>query len=276
MIKPAEAKQATASIVLAAGKGSRMTGYRGNKTLLPLVPDGDPYRGGRPLLIEVLQNLPPGPKAIVVNHCAQAVREATAHLPVSYIDQPVTNGTGGAVLAALPFLQQTPCERVIITMGDVPLIRPGTYRRLSERLSDHAFAVLAFEPRDKAQYGLLELEREQVTGIVEWKYWRDFPPARRNRLRYCNAGVYAAHRPLLLEFLHILQDQPHRVEKQRDGKWVTIDEYFLTDLVVLLNDAGHRITMVPTSEEEVTGVDTPAALKRVQQRYQERISAELP
>jgi molybdopterin-guanine dinucleotide biosynthesis protein A len=56
-----------ASVVFAAGRGSRMTGYEGNKTLLPLVPaHGSLYEGERPLLVEVLENLPPGPKGIVI------------------------------------------------------------------------------------------------------------------------------------------------------------------------------------------------------------------
>jgi len=32
----------TASLILAAGRGTRMTGYEGNKTLLPLIPTESP------------------------------------------------------------------------------------------------------------------------------------------------------------------------------------------------------------------------------------------
>src|SRR5271157_5085580 len=129
-----------ASIILAAGRGSRMTGYSGNKTLLPLVPGESAYEGSRPLILEVLDNLPAGPKGIVVNYREEEVRRATEGRGISFIHQPVTNGTGGALLAARSFLASTDADRVIITMGDVPLIRSSTYQRLLDLLEQHELA----------------------------------------------------------------------------------------------------------------------------------------
>jgi len=111
------------SIVFAAGKGTRMLGYAGNKTLLPLIPRNSTYKGDHPLLLEVLLNLPPGPVGIVVHHCAADVEAAVKDFAVTFIPQPTTNGTGGALLAARGFLEMVTEEAVIITMGDVPLIR---------------------------------------------------------------------------------------------------------------------------------------------------------
>ena len=53
---------------MAAGRGSRMREYEGNKTLLPLVPGNSTYEGTQPILVHILKSLPPGPKAIIVNH----------------------------------------------------------------------------------------------------------------------------------------------------------------------------------------------------------------
>lgn len=259
-----------ASIIFAAGKGSRMKGYRGNKTLLPLIPTADEFHGNHPILLEVLSNLPAGPRGIVVHHCAEAVRTATAHLDVTPIDQPVTNGTGGALLAAKAFIRQVATSKIVITMGDVPLVRAGTYRAMIESLTDNDLTVLAFEPADKAHYGVLELDGDQVARITEWKYWREFSRQKQESLRYCNAGIYAASRSVLLEFVETMQNNPHRVEKQRNGQWVTIEEYFLTDLVELMSRAGHRVGMLLVPEAEVTGVDTPEALRIVQARYAQR------
>jgi len=255
------------SIVFAAGKGTRMLGYGGNKTLLPLIPGASSYEGDRPLLLEVLQNLPPGPVGIVVHHCAAEVEQATRDLAVTYLPQPTTNGTGGALLAARSFLEAATQEAVIITMGDVPLIRRVTYQRLLERLHQHPLAILAFEPRDKAQYGLLEMDGDRVLGIVEWKYWHTYAPDEQARLRFCNAGVYAARRPVLLEYMVHLANQPHHVQKRRGDEWVTVEEYFLTDLVELMSRDQLEIGWVLAEEEEVTGVDTPEALQAVQARY---------
>ncbi|MBW2248885.1 MAG: MobA-like NTP transferase domain containing protein, partial [Deltaproteobacteria bacterium] len=62
-----------ASIIMAAGRGSRMTGYEGNKTLLPLWPGTSTFEGSHPILLHLLANLPAGQKALIVNHCKEDV-----------------------------------------------------------------------------------------------------------------------------------------------------------------------------------------------------------
>lgn len=260
----------TASVIFAAGKGTRMTGYAGNKTLLPLIPGKSLFEGDRPLISEVLDNLPPGPKGIVVNHCAEDVRAATEGPGIEYIHQPETNGTGGALLAARSFLEKTGAGNVIITMGDVPLIRHATYGMLLEKLQESDLALLAFTPRDPARYGMLEMDGDLVSRIVEWKYWSNpalFPPEKRGRLKYCNAGVYAVERKVLLEYMGKLERQPHEVVKLREGREVVIREYFLTDIVEMMHAAGLSARMVLVPEEEVSGVDTPDSLKQVQKNF---------
>jgi bifunctional UDP-N-acetylglucosamine pyrophosphorylase/glucosamine-1-phosphate N-acetyltransferase len=270
MTNTASQSGCVASIILAAGKGSRMVGFEGNKTLLPLLPHASIYSGDRPLLLEVLENLPAGPKGIVVHHFADAVEAATGHLGVTYWEQPMTNGTGGAVLAARPFLEAATCDLAIITMGDVPLIRPATYRSLLQGLDENHLMALAFQPADRAQYGMLETAAAQVLRITEWKYWRDYPAERQAQLRWSNAGVYAARRQPLLQHLERLAQRPHHVEKQRGKELVTIEEYFLTDLVELMSGAGLGVGFVVATEEEVMGVDTPEALRRAQAIYAQR------
>ena len=272
MTNTASQSGCVASIILAAGKGSRMVGFEGNKTLLPLLPHASIYSGDRPLLLEVLENLPDGPKGIVVHHFADAVEAATGALGVTYLPQLVTNGTGGAVLAARPFLEAAACDLAIITMGDVPLIRPATYRSLLQGLDENHLMALAFQAADRAQYGMLETADAQVLRITEWKYWRDYPAERQAQLRWSNAGVYAARRQALLQLLERLAQRPHHVEKQRGKELVTIDEYFLTDLVELMSGAGLGVGFVVATEEEVMGVDTPEALRRAQAIYVQRLS----
>jgi bifunctional N-acetylglucosamine-1-phosphate-uridyltransferase/glucosamine-1-phosphate-acetyltransferase GlmU-like protein len=251
-----------------------MLGYAGNKTLLPLIPRVSAYEGDHPLLLEVLKNLPPGPVGIVVHHCAADVERATGDFAVAYIPQATTNGTGGALLAARSFLEAGSPDAAIITMGDVPLIRRETYEKLIRKLDERKLAVLAFEPRDRAQYGMLEMDGERVLRIVEWKYWHAYSPDLQAKLRYCNAGVYAAQRSVLLDYLDRLAGQPHPVRKQQGDRWVTIEEYFLTDLVELMSNDGLPIGWVLAQEEEVTGVDTPEALHAVQMRYQQYIECQ--
>lgn len=264
-------RKEVASVIFAAGKGSRMEGYEGNKTLLPLVPESSPYEGRHPLIIEVLRNLPPGPIGIVVHHFAEAVESATENEHPTYIPQPETNGTGGALLVSKPFLQSVEQDCVIITMGDVPLIRAATYRKLVNQLTFNHMMLLAFEPQDRAQYGVIETEGDRAVRIVEWKYWKDYPANKQAKLRFCNAGVYAVRRDVLLKYMDRLEKQPHRVAKQRGDVWVTIEEYFLTDIVELMSHDNLAVSVVAVPEEEVIGVDTPDALKRVQELYSQSL-----
>lgn len=256
-----------ASLIMAAGKGSRMQGFAGNKTLLPLVPEGAPFAGRRPILTHILDSLPPGPKALVVNHRKEDVIAATRSFGLTYCEQPVVNGTGGALLAAAEFLRETDQGRVIVTMGDVPFVRPATYLSLLDGLVDSPMMVLGFRPPDKRQYGVLEIEGREVRRITEWKYWRVYPRERQDRLEICNAGIYAARTADLLAYLPALAERPHLVLKERNGTMVEIEEFFITDLVELMRKDGLRIGYAIAGDGEVMGVDDLASLQEAQARF---------
>jgi bifunctional UDP-N-acetylglucosamine pyrophosphorylase/glucosamine-1-phosphate N-acetyltransferase len=258
----------TASVILTAGRGSRMKGYAGNKTLLPLVPGKSPYEGTSPMLFHILTHLPPGPMAVIVNHAKENVMAATKDLGVTYREQPELNGTGGALLAAIDFLEAQSSEGIIITMGDVPFVRTATYTQMTGRLKDHALVVLGFRPGSRKQYGVLETEGDQVIRIIEWKYWRTFPEAQKEALRICNSGIYAARREVLLRYLPVLASRPHMVRKEVDGRLRDVREYFITDLVEYMYADGLSTGYsIAEDEEEVMGVDDLAALKRAQEIY---------
>lgn len=261
----------TASLVMAAGRGSRMEGYGGNKALLPLLPEGGLFAGRHPLILEILKNLPAGPQAIVVHHREDEVREATRHVGITYCRQPELNGTGGALLAAASFIERTPFDALLITMGDVPLVDRSTYKALVEGLARHPFMVLGFTPQEKRRYGLVETEDDRVARITEWAYWKDYPPEKRDRLTICNAGIYAVSREILLRFMPVLATRPHRVEKVVNGGLKIIEEYFITDLVDYLNAGGFTAgCFVVPDEAEVMGVDDPESLRRAQALYARR------
>jgi bifunctional N-acetylglucosamine-1-phosphate-uridyltransferase/glucosamine-1-phosphate-acetyltransferase GlmU-like protein len=63
---------------------------------------------------------------------------------------------------------------------------------------------------------------------------------------------------------------PHTVTKQRGQEWVEIHEYFLTDLVELMSQDGLAVSLVVVDDSEVTGVDTPESLQRVQNAFAAR------
>ena len=60
---------------------------------------------------------------------------------------------------------------------------------------------------------------------------------------------------------------PHEVRKLQNGEWHTIKEYFLTDLVEMMNGDGVPVGMISAPEEETVGVDSPESLMTVQKLY---------
>jgi bifunctional UDP-N-acetylglucosamine pyrophosphorylase/glucosamine-1-phosphate N-acetyltransferase len=249
-----------------------MAEHNGNKTLLPLEPGPSPFEGKRPILLHILEQLPSGPKAVVIHHRREDVIRATRHLGLTYCDQPSLNGTGGALLAARPFLESVAEDRVIMTMGDVPFVRRTTYRSLLERLDAHPLAVLGFEPLDRKQYGVLETEGPVVHRIVEWKYWHGYSKTERDLYRICNAGIYVAHRPTLLRYLESLEKRPHSVLKDRNGRAQEIEEFFITDLVELMAADGLQTGYILAEDEtEVMGIDDADALLKAQRLYSKRL-----
>ena len=262
--------QQTASIIMAAGRGSRMKGFEGNKTLLPLVPGPSPFEGTHPILLHILDSLPPGPRAVVINHKKEDVIEATRSLGLTYCEQPLLNGTGGAVLAARGFLEMLDQDQLIITMGDVPFVRNSTYLYLIEGLEDNSLMVLGFRPTDKKQYGVLEINGPRVRRIVEWKYWSTFSKKRQEQLQICNSGIYATRKIELLKYLNILEKRPHMVTKERNGKMVEVEEFFITDLVELMSESDLRVGYVIAEDEnEVMGVDDFPSLSKAQEIFRE-------
>lgn len=245
-----------------------MKGYKGNKTLLPLVADTNLFEGSHPMLIEVIHNLPPGPKAIVVNYKKEDVIALTASFHPVYCEQPVTNGTGGALIAAESFIEKTEEDKIIITMGDVPLMKKSTYEMLLHELNRTDMAVAGFKPKDKAQYGALEIAYNKVNKITEWKYWKDYPFQEQEKLKIFNSGIYAFHKRSLLSFIGLLKENPHRVEKKRSGQKVMIEEFFITDIVEFMVARDLKPGYIVIEDEtEVMGVDTPEALKKAQEIF---------
>ena len=255
-----------ASVIFAAGKGSRVKGYEGNKTLLPLVPGGeDVFKGDNPILLSIINKLPKGPKAIVVNHKKEDIIRATGSLGLKYFEQPELNGTGGAILAAMDFIRNESYDFLVITMGDVPLVKASTFQGLADALSWCDLSILGFAPADKKKYGVLDIKDRSVKRIVEWEYWHKFPALEQERLTIVNGGIYAAKKDVLVKYLELLSENPHIVLKEREGKQVEIKEYFITDMVEMMyNDGLKTGHIVADDENEVMGIDDVDSLKKAQ------------
>ena len=257
-----------ASLILAAGKGSRMKGFEGNKALLPLIAGQSPFEGDHPILLNILKSLPPGPKALIINHKKEKVIEVTRSLGLIYCEQPLLNGTGGALLAARGFLESGDHDRLIITMGDVPFVRDSTYNNLVKGLINNTLMVLGFCPAEKKQYGVLEIDGNSVRMIIEWKYWNTYSKERQAQLQICNSGIYAVRKNDLIQCLTILEEMPHTVMKERNGNMVEVEEFFITDLVESMVADGLKAGCVVVEDQiEVMGVDDLPSLIKAQEIF---------
>jgi bifunctional UDP-N-acetylglucosamine pyrophosphorylase/glucosamine-1-phosphate N-acetyltransferase len=260
-----------ASIIMAAGRGSRMTGYDGNKTLLPLMPGNSIFEGTHLILHHLVANLPEGPKTLIVHHCKEDIIAATDHLKVAYCEQPVLNGTGGALLATQSFIEAQSCSKFIITMGDVPFVQKTTYLRLIQQLESFDFVILGFCPGDKKQYGVMETQDDLVRKITEWKYWKDYSEEKQANLTICNSGIYAAKKNILIKYLPVMASRPQIVYKEIDGKTTPIEEFFITDLVEYLVDDEKSVGYILAEDEsETMGIDDHAALLKAQTLFKSK------
>ena len=122
-------------VVLAAGKGKRMRSDL-PKVLQPLA--------GQPLLAHVLnvaRELDPEQLHVVIGHGSEEVRQTFSDCAeIHWVLQAEQLGTGHAVQMALPVIPEE--ARVLILMGDAPLVLAETLRQVIDQGQD-GFGILS-------------------------------------------------------------------------------------------------------------------------------------
>ncbi|WP_082422271.1 bifunctional UDP-N-acetylglucosamine diphosphorylase/glucosamine-1-phosphate N-acetyltransferase GlmU [Corynebacterium oculi] len=246
-----------AVVVLAAGAGTRMKSAT-QKTLHCI--------GGRSLLSHSLHAaaaIQPEHLVAVVGHQREQVSPAAEAIaqelgrPVVQAVQEEQKGTGHAVqcaLSAIPDFQGT----VIVTNGDVPLLRPETLRRLHEAhtQSPTAVTVLTLELEDPTGYGrIVRNEEGQVTSIVEQKDASDAERA----IREVNSGVFAFDSDVLRYGLaHLDSDNAQ-------------GELYLTDVLGIAREEGHTVRAhLADDARELAGVNDRVQLAAAGQELNRR------
>ncbi len=250
---------ALSAIVMAAGEGKRMRS-RKPKVLHEV--------GGRPMVrypIELALRLGARPVVVVTGHCGELVRTAIAGFAladVSTVDQGAPQGTGHAVLTALPALAGFD-GTVLILSGDVPLLTDETVQALvaHHEKAHAALTLLAMDLGDAGTYGRVVIGPGGVAErIVEAK---DATAAER-AIGLANAGIYAADAAFLRATLPTLSN------RNAQG------EYYLTDLVAIAHERGLvAVHSVVADPDEVHGVDDRAKLARAGAILNRRVLAGL-
>ena len=241
-------------IILAAGLGTRMK----SATIKIL------HRAaGRPIIDYVLDlagDLAPTPPVMVVGYQREAVQKSVGNR-ARFAVQEQQLGTGHAVLQAASILEPAGIEgkRVLILSGDVPLTRPETLRRLLDEhdRSSNALTLLTMKLDQPAMYGrIIRDESGAVTRIVEAKDASD----EEKRIGEVNAGIYVFNAEHLFNNLRNLS--PENAQK----------EYYLTDLLAVIREGGHRVGAVVADEPvEALGVNSRGELAQVETEIQRRV-----
>jgi bifunctional UDP-N-acetylglucosamine pyrophosphorylase/glucosamine-1-phosphate N-acetyltransferase len=201
------------------------------------------------------------PPVVVVGHGADAVRAALPAGARAVVQEPQL-GTGHAVLTAMAATRER-AETVLVTYGDLPLVRPQTYRALAaaQRRSGAAATLLAAVRDDPRGYG--RVLRDGAGDFLRIVEEADCTPAER-QVREINTGIacFAA--------------EPLRAALRSLDRNNAQGEYYLTDVFAGLRDAGHRVSVVMVTEvDEVMGINSRAELARAEAALRARTADRL-
>ena len=242
---------ATALIILAAGKGTRMNSD------LPKVLH---KVAGAPVLAHAMRvgaTLEPDRMIVVAGHEREAVERAVRDVDEEAIvvEQVEQLGTGHAVAQALPALKGF-SGKVLILFGDTPLIRGETLEALSGSSAD--VTVLGFVAQNPRRYGRLVTNGNELQRIVEFKDATEEERA----VTLCNGGLIAVDAELLAKLVSGLSNDN------------AAGEYYLTDIVAAARAGGQTAAVVTCDEAETLGVDTRAQLAEAEAFFQARARTE--
>lgn len=241
-----------AAIILAAGLGTRMRSKRA-KVLHELM--------GRPLVRHVVDAVRAAGVSrivVVVGHDADAVQKALAADDIRFVHQDRQLGTGHAVMQAEDVLQDH-AGPIVVTAGDVPLLRGETIARL---ISYHkgqqaAATVLSAIVTDATGYGrIVRGEGETVLGVVEHA---DATEEQRLILEI-NSGTYCFAGTLLFDALK--QIRPDNAQ----------GEYYLTDVLDVFVQRGDKVRAVRMEDStEAQGINNRVQLAQAEALLRHRI-----
>jgi bifunctional UDP-N-acetylglucosamine pyrophosphorylase/glucosamine-1-phosphate N-acetyltransferase len=179
---------------------------------------------------------------------------------VETVVQPEPDGTGGAVRAALPLIEQA--ETVLVLSGDHPLITSENVAELLEahRQAAAAATLLTIELDDPGSYGRVVRDAEGgVERVVEAKAAGDATPEQL-AIGEINAGTYVFQAGPLAEALAGLSNDNAQ------------GEYYLPDVLPVLRQAGHSVAAHLSADLGVTmGVNNRADLAAVEVEARWRI-----
>ena len=213
-------------------------------------------------VLDALEDVPVSKAVVVVGHGAEMVtkklQEEAGDLVIDFVEQHVQRGTGDAVSVGLTGFDDDDDGDVIVLPGDTPLLRASTVATLvrEHQLSGAACTILSARSTDATGYGrIVRGKDDDVIRVVEE---RDASEEERAITEW-NTSIYCFRRSVLAPALR-------RVSPENDQ-----GEYYLTDVVEVLHDAGYPVIAVVTNEDdEPQGVNDRRQLARAEAALRQR------
>ena len=247
--------QETVAVILAAGKGTRM------KSALPKVLHAV---GGQSMLRHVMTAAEQAgaKRTIVVVGFGGDQVQAEIGAAAEYVLQAEQLGTGHAMMQAQPALAGY-TGTVLLLCGDTPLLTGNTLQKLvaAHQQSGAATTVLTAMPADATGYGrILRDKSGQVLGIVEQK---DATPEQK-QIGEINTGIYCFEAaPLFAALAGLTCNNAQQ-------------EYYLTDVLAILSQAGQRVGAVEVADfQETLGINSRLQLAEAEKILRQRKLLEL-
>ena len=228
-------------VILAAGQGTRM------KSKIPKVLHKVLDKPMLDHVMEAAQVVTNNKPIVVIGHMSDMVRE---HLgdKAEIALQEEQLGTGHAVMMAEHYIDDE--DEVLILCGDTPLIKGETLKEMTKIKSEgYAAVVMSAVEDDPTGYGrIIRDESDDFMRIREQKDASEEEKA----IKEINAGMYIINGKLLKENLSKLSVN----NAQR--------EYYLTDVLEHIKNAGHRIGVYQADKMEIMGVNSRLQLSEAE------------
>ena len=240
------------AIILAAGKGTRMKSKL-YKVLHPV--------SGQPMVEHIINRVSetnPDQIITIVGHGAEQVKAQLGERS-EYALQAEQLGTGHAVLQAASFLQGKEGTTLVIS-GDTPLLTTETLNNLLEyhQGKNASATILTAQAEDPTGYG--RIIRDHI-GIVEKIVEQKDTTPEEALVQEINTGTYCFDNQALFEALN------------KVGTDNAQGEYYLTDIIEILKDAGKTVAAYQTEDfDESMGVNDRIALAKANELMRQRIN----
>jgi len=188
---------------------------------------------------------------VVVGHGAERVTtklvDSSPDAPLEFVEQSVQRGTGDAVGVALTAFSAEELDDadadILVLPGDTPLLRAATIAELVRvhRETDAACTLLTAVMDDATGYGRIVRGRDdRVERVVEHADATDAELV----IGEINTSIYCFRASVLGPSLRRITPQNAQ------------GEYYLTDVVEVLADAGYRVSaVIATDASETSGVN---------------------